>query len=118
MPARVVGDSYLKQRKGKAKVARVHSIARLIDNVRIRQSGGRYGDDVLIDLKEQMMSMVNDARQMRMKMKGMLLRNFDESRVVIVLCLSIFLIIITVIAMKNWGSKIGVFDFFREVFWP
>jgi len=78
-----------------------------IDNVRIKQSGGRYGDDLLIDLKDQMINMVNDVGQMRIKMKGMPDRKFDASRVVIVLCLSIFLIIVSVMAMKNWGSRIG-----------
>ena len=61
--------------------------------------GGCHCDELIVKLRDQITGIAKDVTEMRMEMKGMLVRNMDTSRIVMVMC-GLFLLVVIVMTVK------------------
>ena len=62
--------------------------------------GGCHCDELIVKLRDQITGIAKDVTEMRMEMKGMLVRNMDTSRIVMVMC-GLFLLVVIVMVVNK-----------------
>ena len=72
--------------------------------------GGCHYNELIIELRDQMTCIANDVTKMRMEMKGIIDRNMNTYRIVMLMC-GLFLLVVIVYDVLTRGGEIGAVYF-------